>query len=254
MTIQLSEFHHNPPPDTSERSSRATAGVLTALLYAAFGALVWWSLLHPPVAITQPEIVASLLENVPAKRAVEPLPPFIARLIKPRAEKAALPVFTVASGAPPQAPAPLPASAAKTSPMLGGTSGNGPMGQAASGNGTGGNGGGTGGCIDPAWMRAVSDRVRQFFYYPDAALASRTTGVAMMHFVVRRDGRIEKLEIGKSSGNAELDKAAADILQKAQPLPPIPARMHTDRVDGQLPINFGMRRFAGTGTIGNCSG
>jgi len=182
---------------------------------------------------------------------IEPLPPFLAHLIKPHAEKAALPSFTIASGAPPQAPAPL-AATTKTSPMLGGTSGNGPMGQAASGNGTGGNGAGLAGCIDPIWMRAVSERVRQFFYYPEDALAVHKTGVAILHFGVRRNGQIDRLEIARSSGDPELDQAALDIMRKAQPLPPIPERMHTERVDGQLPINFGVRRFTGGGTLGTC--
>ena len=65
------------------------------------------------------EIIATLLPDAPTKRAVEPLPPFLAHLIRPRAEKPALPVFTIATGAPPQAPAPLAASAAKTSPHAG---------------------------------------------------------------------------------------------------------------------------------------
>ena len=126
------------------------------------------------------------------------------------------------------------------------------MGQAASGNGTGGNGGALAGCLDAIWMRAVTERVHQFFYYPDAALAVHRTGLVMVHFLVRRNGQIDRLQIGKSSGDDGLDKAAIDIMQKAQPLPPIPDRMHTDRVDGELPINFGVRGFNGGATAGNC--
>lgn len=73
-----------------------------------------------------------------------------------------------------------------------------------------------------------------------------------MHFSVRRDGRVERLEIGKSSGDPALDKAAIDIVRKAQPLPPIPDRMHTDRVEGDLPINFGVRNFSGGASQGSC--
>ena len=249
----LWEFPRPHGPDRPDNNSRITAGALTAFLYVLFALVAWWSLTHPQMRSETTEIIASVLPDTPNKRALEPLPPFLAHLIKPRAEKAALPVFTIATGAPPQAPAPLPASAAKTSPMLGGTSGNGPMGQAASGNGTGGNGSGMAGCLDPLWMRAVTERVRQFFYYPPDALSARIFGVAMVHFVVRRNGQIERLAIAKSSGNAGLDKAAIDILQKAQPLPPIPDRMHTDRVDGTLPINFGVRSFSGGASAGNCS-
>jgi protein TonB len=230
------------------------AGLLTGVLYGLFVLLAWWSSRHGPVAAQSAEISAAVLADVPIKRAIEPLPPFLAHLIRPRAEKPALPVFTIALGAPPQAAAPLPASAAKSSPIQGGTSGNGPMGQAAAGNGTDGNGGALAGCLDTIWMRAVTERVRQFFYYPDAALTVRRTGVVMVHFVVRRNGQIDRFEISKSSGDEALDKAALDIMQKVQPLPPIPDRMHTDRVDGQLPINFGVRSFNESGTTGNCRG
>ena len=248
----LSEFPRKALPARADPSSRVTAAALTAVLYALFILLAWWSSTHTSTSRATAEITATILQDRPKKRALEPLPPFLAHLIRPRAEKPALPVFTIASGAPPQAPAPLAASAAKTSPMLGGTSGKGPMGQAASGNGTGGNGGGLAGCLDPVWMRAVTERVRQFFYYPDAARASRTTGVATIHFGVRRNGQIDRLAISKSSGDEGLDKAATDIMQKAQPLPPIPDRMHTDHVDGDLPISFGVRRFNGGASPGNC--
>lgn len=250
--MSLADFSHHHQAAHPDLQSRITAAAMTAGLYTVFALLAWWSLTHVRPAAQTAEITAYLLSDPPTKRSLEPVPPVIAQMIKPRAEKAALPVFTIASGAPPQAPAPLAASAAKTSPLLGGTSGTGPMGQAASGNGTGGNGAGSAGCIDAVWMRAVSERVRQFFYYPDAALALRTTGVAMVHVSVRRNGQIDRLEIRKSSGNAELDKAAIDILQKAQPLPPIPDRMHAERVDGELPINFGVRRVAGGGSLGTC--
>jgi periplasmic protein TonB len=240
---------HGSPNETD---SRLVAGLLTGLLYVLVALLVWWSLGHRAAPPQTSVVTATLLPDPPTKRVIEPLPPFLAHLIRPHAEQPAMPVFTIASGAPPQAPAPLAASAAKSSPMLGGTSGNGPMGQAASGNGTGGNGGALSGCFDPIWMRAVSERVSQFFTYPEAALAVHRTGLVMLHFVVRRDGRIEKLEIGKSSGDRELDKAAIDIVRKAQPLPPIPDRMHADRVDGELPINFGVRSFNANSTRGNC--
>ena len=247
--MSLSEFSHATPP--ADTSSRVTAGLLTAFLYGLFALLVWRASLAVPVK-PPAEIVATLLTDAPRKRVVEPLPPFLAHLVRPRAERPAPPVFTIASGAPPQAPAPLPAST-KSSPMLGGTAGDGTMGQAASGNGTNGNGGALAGCLDPVWMRAVTERVRQFFYYPGPALALRTTGVVTMHFVVRRNGQIDRLEIRKSSGDAGLDKAATDIMRKAQPLPPIPDRMHVDRVDGELPINFGVRSFHGSAAAGNCT-
>lgn len=251
--VPLSEFSRGHGPARADNASRATAGLLTALLYALFALLVWWSLTSVAAPPTTAEITASILPSAPKKRAIEPLPPFIARLIRPHAEKPALPVFTVATGAPPQVTAPLPASAAKTSPMPGGTSGTGPVGQAASGNGTGGNGDALAGCWDPVWAQAVTDHVRRFFYYPRAALSTRTFGVVYVHLVVQRDGLLSALDIGKSSGSAMLDQAAYEIVHAAVPLPPIPDRMHVQSVDATMPINFGVRNFHGTPTIGSCN-
>lgn len=251
-TAPLSEFPRHHGPVRTDNDSRIAAGLLTAALYALFALLAWWSLTDATAPPATAELTATILRDLPKKRVIEPLPPFLARLIRPHAEKPALPVFTVATGAPLQTHAPLPASAAKTSPMPGGTAGNGPMGQAASGNGTGGNGGALAGCFDPIWARAVSDHVRQFFYYPPAALGSRTFGVVYVHFVVHRDGHLSALDIGKSSGAAVLDQAAHSIVQAAVPLPAIPDRMHVESVDAQLPINFGVRDFHGQPTIGHC--
>jgi protein TonB len=235
-TVSFRQFSRPHLPAQSDNQTRIAGGLLTAVLYAVLAFIALWSLNHVPVPAVTREITASLLPDARKKPVLEP--PLLAPLIRPRAENLAPPVITIA-------PAPFTASAAATSPLAGGLGG-------ASGTGSGGNGGITGACLDAAWMRAVSERVRQFFTYPPAALAVRKTGLVMVHFQVRRDGQIEKLEISRSSGDEGLDKAAMDMMRKAQPLPPIPDRMHTDRVDGELPINFGVRSYNGSTTTGTC--
>lgn len=234
--IPLREFSRHHVAARRDGRARIIAALLTAGLYAVLALLAWWPHVRVPAETT--EITARLLPNVPTKR--EPQPPFLAHLVKPHAQNPAPPAFTVAPEAPPR----LSASTAETSPLLGGTPGG------ASGTGTGA----SAGCLDPVWMRAVTERVRQFFYYPAAALAVRRTGLVMVHFAVRRNGEIESLRISKSSGDEGLDKAAMDIMQTAQPLPPIPDRMHTDHVEGEMPINFGVRNFSGSSTTGTCGG
>lgn len=249
----LSEFARETAPAHADTSSRVTSGVLTALLYALVGLVIWLTSSVVPKIAATPTVTANLLSDPPNKRQ-DAIPPPVANLIRPQAETAAPPVFTIASGGPVQAPAPLPATTLN-SPMTGGTTlGDGTLGQAASGDGTGGSGAGTAGCLDPVWMRAVTEKVRQNFYYPPPALASRTTGVTTVRFAVRRNGQIDRVTIRKSSGNAVLDKAAADIMRKAQPLPPIPDRMQVMRVEGDMPINFGVRNFSGNTSTGNCAG
>jgi protein TonB len=251
MTVKLSDFPHGTAPPRTDASSRVTAGLLTALVYGVVAVLLLTLSLAPPPAQPQAQSVTAMVSVTP--EVIDPVPPMPDETILPRTEQPAPPVIVTETGAPPTAPAPLPATAATQSPMIGGTSGNGPMGQAASGAGGEGNGGGSGGCLDPVWMRAVSERVRQFFYYPGPALATRTTGVVMMRFAVRRDGRLDRLEVGRSSGDAGLDQAATDILRKAEPLPPIPARMNVDRIVGELPINFGVRSFNAQANAGSCA-
>jgi TonB family protein len=246
-----SEFPRGLQPSRAASSSCLIAAILTAILYVLVASMIWWSLMASPRNPPISEITATLSPDVPQKKVAPRPPPFLAHLIRPHAQTVAPPVFTVASGAP-LMPAPLPALEVKSSPMPGGSSGSSMAGQSASANGVSGSGTAVAGCLDPVWMRAVSERVRQFFYYPPAALGSRTTGVVVVHFVVRRDGRLGTVDVGRSSGNDILDEAAPRIVRLADPLPPIPDRMHTDRVDGELPINFGVRSFNGAPTISHC--
>lgn len=246
--MTLADFARGTAPPRTEPANRVTAGLLTGALYVLVGLLAWLVSFGPPPTPKTPTIVTAMIQETAKKPVPEPAP--VVPDIRPRAEAPAPPVIVTETGAPPQAPAPLAATTPLESPMVGGASGNGPMGQTASGSG--GRGAGSGGCLDPVWMRAVSERVRQFFYYPGPALATRTTGVAVLRFGVTRDGRLDRLEVGRSSGDAGLDQAATDILRKAEPLPPIPDRMGVARVDGELPVNFGVRNFNAGASMGNC--
>ena len=233
--VPLRAFSRSPVPARRDGRSRIIAALLTTGLYGGLALLAWWAPHQRHVSAETNEIAAILLPDAPKKR--EPLSPFVAHLVKPRAENPAPPVISIV-----EAPPLLSANTAQTSPLAGG----------ASGGGTGS--GAPAGCLDAAWMRAVTGRVRQFFYYPPAALAVRKTGVAMVYFEVGRNGELGKLRISTSSGDDELDHAAIQIMQRAAPLPPIPERMHTDRVEGEMPINFGVRNFSGGSTLATCGG
>jgi len=73
----------------------------------------------------------------------------------------------------------------------------------------------------------------------------------MVHMLVRRDGRLDLVEIRRSSGHSALDQAATDMVRRAQPLPHIPDRMHADRIDAEMAIFFGKPDIF-TPTPGNC--
>ena len=237
--IPLADFARNHQPMRVRPSSRAAASMLTCCVYALFGLLLLEKTRPVQSALPTFEATALILADTPHKKQPPLPPPFLAHWIRPHPETVALPTFTIASTAP-AAPALLPASAAKTSPIPGGVpAGTGTKGAGISANGSCGNGDVAAGCFDAAWARAVSDHVGRYFYYPNAAHWGHITGVVMMDFVVRNDGRVEKLEIGKSSGASSLDAAAYNIVHKAEPLPAFSERMHLNRIEVELPIGFG---------------
>ena len=250
----LAEFFrgHQPAPD--ETSSRAIAAGLTAGLYALLVLLAGHRpAVEAPSRPPRSETVAQLLPDMPRKTVVPSPLPFLARPLKPRAEDVAPPTFTVTPDAAP-APAQLLASAAPSSPLAGGTpAGAGSAQPENSANGANGNGNEPAGCWDTAWAQAVTNRVGSFFYYPPRALPEHVTGVVLVHLVIRRNGRVELLEIGRTSGDDALDRAATTMVRKAVPLPRMPEHMHTDRIDTQLPIEFGIDDPNLKATIGDCT-
>jgi protein TonB len=227
--------------------------VLTALLFAGFAFLFsqrsFWSV--PDTSLVR-ETVMRLLPDAPRTISVPPPEPFIAHLIRPHAETMALPTFTIASDAP--APrAALPVTATRTSPQDGGApQAAGTAGQVASANGSGGNGNTVAACLDPAWMRAVTEHVHRFFYRPLAAGRFPMTGLVYLHFIVARDGTLLTSDIGKSSGSHLLDEFALDILHRSVPLPAIPERMHASQIDGVLPMDFGGVGGSLKASMGDC--
>jgi protein TonB len=243
--------HHGGPPRVP-LSSRVTALALTAALYGLLLLLAFhrtgWVSLHPHPAS---EIVTRLV-TVPAT--TRDLPPKVpVQLVRPRAPDAAPPSFTVASA---PAPATLPPSATQSSPLAGGVPDSTGAGQNSIGISTGiagaGARSGSMGCYDASWAQAVTDRIGKFFYYPEAARIRHARGVVLVHFILRRNGRLDQLEIATSSGDPSLDYAARDMVRRSQPLPPIPDRMRVDTVDAIMPIAFGKVGQAFKSRNGTC--
>ena len=251
----LADFIRGHQRAPGRTSSRVTAGVLTAMLYVSLVLLA--RLLSAPDFQPPTEIFATVVTDGPVKKIVRAPPPFLAHLIRPHAESIAPPAFTVAPDVP-AAPTTLMASGVQSSPVTAGVSaGTGADGQGISGkgmtaSGSNGNGDDLAGCWDKSWAQAVADRVRQFSYYPPAARRDHKTGVVMVHLSVRRYGRLALVKIEKSSGHLVLDRAALGIVRRAEPLPQIPDRMHADRVDGVLPLEFGSAGGAFHPSAGTC--
>jgi TonB family protein len=56
---------------------------------------------------------------------------------------------------------------------------------------------------------------------------------------MRRDGTVQSAEIAKSSGRPALDREARAMIQRAGRLPPMPAEMKGETLNGVIgPITF----------------
>jgi protein TonB len=232
--VPLADFARGPRKGGAQTSSRVFGASLTACLYAS---LALFALLRPPMTaeVTLSETTVLLMPVTPHKTTPRPPPPFLAPLIRPHAESASPPDFTVAPAAIPLR-APLPAFAPVSSSLAGGITAS--LGASAgSANGKNGNGEAASGCFDAVWAQAVTDHVGRFYRYPRSA--NGATGIVMMDFTVRRSGRLDMLQVGKTSGSDSLDRVAYEMVRHAVPLPRIPERMHAERVTVELPIGFG---------------
>jgi protein TonB len=67
-------------------------------------------------------------------------------------------------------------------------------------------------------------------------------GTVQLRFAMDRAGHVIAASVAQSSGVAELDAEALAMIQRAQPLPPIPSDMPQDRLELIIPIEFTLRR------------
>lgn len=92
----------------------------------------------------------------------------------------------------------------------------------------------------PNWDSLILAHLERFRRYPARARAARQQGVTTIWFTMNRAGMVLSSAIVKKSGSFDLDQAALDTLQRAQPLPAIPAD-RPDVVELTIPVEFSLR-------------
>ena len=83
-------------------------------------------------------------------------------------------------------------------------------------------------------------QLNRFKRYPLAARRAHIQGVVMLHFVMDAAGKVTAFNIAKSSGYAALDDEALALIQRAQPLPALPADYPTRTLDAVVPVEFSL--------------
>lgn len=77
--------------------------------------------------------------------------------------------------------------------------------------------------------------------YPRSAQLRRQQGTALLYFVMDRTGRVLDYRLEKSSGYPLLDREVVAMIERAQPLPPIPDELGQDRLELVVPVQFLLR-------------
>jgi len=91
-----------------------------------------------------------------------------------------------------------------------------------------------------SYLGRLLAQLNRFKRYPPQARKARIEGVVLLHFVMDADGHVTRAEIRKSSGRPALDEEALALMERAQPLPPLPADFPTRTLDAVVPIEFSL--------------
>lgn len=88
------------------------------------------------------------------------------------------------------------------------------------------------------WARKVT-RIGEM-NFPDAARRLNSSAGPLLEVAIRADGSLREVRVARSSGNAELDRAARRIVELAAPYPPFPAelRQQVDLLKIESPWRF----------------
>ena len=84
-----------------------------------------------------------------------------------------------------------------------------------------------------AWLHQHKD-------YPPELKKEKLQGVVVIKFSIDQSGEVISSGIKTGSGHASLDRAALDMLARANPVPPIPESMGRERLTLAIPIEYSL--------------
>ena len=94
----------------------------------------------------------------------------------------------------------------------------------------------------PTWKGLLLRHLERHKRYPWEAQRARHEGITYVRFTMSRDGRVLAVRIERPSGHASLDQEGLDLLQRAQPLPPLPSDQPGESLELVVPVQFYLKR------------
>ncbi len=110
----------------------------------------------------------------------------------------------------------------------------------SAGSGSGGNAGGSPGAVTD-FKAALLAWLQRHKEYPRRAKRRQQQGTALLYFVMDREGQVLEYRIEVSSGHRLLDQEVTAMIERAQPLPEMPAEMPGARLELVVPVEFFLR-------------
>jgi periplasmic protein TonB len=80
--------------------------------------------------------------------------------------------------------------------------------------------------------------------YDSASRSARSRGMegeVVVRLRIGAGGGVEFFEVARSSGYAMLDQAALEMVQRADPFPPLPPSQVNERMEYVIPVVFALR-------------
>lgn len=100
-----------------------------------------------------------------------------------------------------------------------------------------------------AYQHRLYEAIARSSRYPAEARRAHLSGVTILAFTLDRAGNVVDSWIQKSSGSEMLDNAALEALERARPLPPLPAG-YPARIDFVIELDLSILQQAALNTIG----
>jgi periplasmic protein TonB len=95
--------------------------------------------------------------------------------------------------------------------------------------------------VDTTWQTSLMRQLQRFKRYPASAQSRKEEGTVLLSFSLDRNGHVLAHSIARSSGHADLDNEALDMIMRAQPLPSFAESMTQMQIDLTVPIRFSLR-------------
>lgn len=91
-----------------------------------------------------------------------------------------------------------------------------------------------------SYLSRVMARIARFKRYPRSARKNGITGVVVVKFIIKKNGKVASSEVINSSGDSRLDQEAVEMLVRASPFASIPDELSNSHLELTLPVEFSL--------------